>query len=561
MLRENNWKTNYIIIGFWISLVCAGLFYEYLSCFFSLFLFVGLLFYIRDNRALRYKLNYVSITVCLISAFYFLSAFWAIDYGMALIGGFKFLPLPLFLCVLYQDETIAEAIKKYLPATAAILTIVSAVGMLIPSAESIFHVAGRLAGTFQYPNTFALFLLVAEILLFEKEKLEKRDYLVLFVLLIGIVLTGSRTVFVLAVLVNALILVFHKNRKMKWGLGICLLSGVIMIVVYEMISMESGIVERLASISLEESTFVGRFLYFRDAFPVILKQPFGLGFMGYYYVQQSIQTGVYSVMFIHNDFLQILLDIGWIPFLLLVIAVIKSLVNKKISFYEKLILLVMVLHSCFDFNLQFVSMFCLLILFMDYENGKGMVIKKTSGYKIGFAVMGLCCLYMGIHLVLVDWKQNETAHLLYPWNTQNESVLITQAEEIEDAVVIADEILERNEYLNIAYSVKAREAYEAGNFTDLINYKNLIFEIAPFQYEEYEEYCYMLINGISLYLQAGDVESVNYCKEELQDVRSRVESIDELLSELGKKIKDQPESELPEDIINYIQGMEGYIEN
>lgn len=560
MLRENNWKTNYIIIGFWVSLVCAGLFYEYLSCFFSLFLIAGLLFYIRDNRALRYKLNYVSITVCLISAFYFLSAFWAIDYGMALIGGFKFLPLPLFLCVLYQEKEIAPAIKKWLPDIAAVLTVVSAIGMCIPEANSILHVAGRLAGTFQYPNTFALFLLVTEILLLGQEKIEKKECLVLVILLTGIVLTGSRTVFVLTILINVLMLFFHKNKKTKIALGSCLLAGIIIVVAYELVSGESGIVERLSSISFGESTFLGRLLYYQDAIPLIIKNPLGLGFMGYYYMQQSIQTGVYSVMYIHNDFLQILLDIGWIPLLALMGVIIKSLLNKKIPLHERLIILVIALHSCFDFNLQFVSIFCLLILFLDYDTGKEYVIRKTQSCIIILGLISICCLYVGIHLTLVDLKKNEAAHYLYPWNTQNESVLITQVEEMEDAVIIADKILERNEYLNIVYSVKAREAYEAGNFTDLINYKNLIFEIAPFQYEEYEEYCYMLINGISLYLQAGDVESANYCKEELQKVRASVESMDEHLSDLGKKIKDQPETELPEEIINYINGMEGYIE-
>lgn len=560
MLRENNWKTNYIIIGFWVSLVCAGLFYEYLSCFFSLFLIAGLLFYIRDNRALRYKLNYVSITVCLISVFYFLSAFWAIDYGMALIGGFKFLPLLLFLCVLYQEKEIVPAIKKWLPDIAAVLTVVSAIGMCIPETNSILHVAGRLAGTFQYPNTFALFLLVTEILLLGQEKIEKKECLVLVILLTGIVLTGSRTVFVLTILINVLMLFFRKNKKTKIALGSCLLAGIIIVVAYELVSGESGIVERLSSISFEESTFLGRLLYYQDAIPLILKNPLGLGFMGYYYMQQSIQTGVYSVMYIHNDFLQILLDIGWIPLLALMGVIIKSLLNKKIPLHERLIILVIALHSCFDFNLQFVSIFCLLILFLDYDTGKEYVIRNTQSCIIILGLISICCLYVGIHLTLVDLKKNEAAHYLYPWNTQNESVLITQVEEMEDAVIIADKILERNEYLNIAYSVKAREAYEAGNFTDLINYKNLIFEIAPFQYEEYEEYCYMLINGISLYLQAGDVESANYCKEELQKVRASVESMDEHLSDLGKKIKDQPETELPEEIINYINGMEGYIE-
>lgn len=53
--------------------------------------------------------------------------------------------------------------------------------------------------------------------------------------------------------------------------------------------------ERFYVFSIKESTFVGRLLYYYDALPVIRKNPFGLGYMGYYYIQQSIQTGVYFV--------------------------------------------------------------------------------------------------------------------------------------------------------------------------------------------------------------------------------------------------------------------------
>ena len=49
----------------------------------------------------------------------------------------------------------------------------------------------------------------------------------------------------------------------------------------------------------------------------------------YYYLQGSFQTGVYSVLNIHNELMQVLLDVGWIPAALMVMAVVKSFMAKQ----------------------------------------------------------------------------------------------------------------------------------------------------------------------------------------------------------------------------------------
>ena len=92
-----------------------------------------------------------------------------------------------------------------------------------------------------------------------------------------------------------------------------------------------------------------------------------------------------------------------------------------------------------------------------------------------------------------------------------------------------------------------------GTFND---HKNIVFEKAPFQYSEYEEYCYMLINGIGLYRKAGDVASADVCEQELIRTYEKVMSLDDRLSGFGRKIKDQPVTELPEDIVRYVNALE-----
>lgn len=550
-------RTEKFSIIFIAMLLCIGTFHEYLACIFSIALIVLLFFNLKKNKELKVCKNIASITIFMMTIFYAISPLWAIDSGMALMGFVKFLPVPLFMLGLMQDKKASEEIKQYLPYVAAGMTVISAIGMQIPMLKEFFSVAGRLAGFFQYPNTFALVLLVAELLLFYKKEFRKQDYAVLIVLFAGILYSGSRTVFVLALLANVAMLYLSENKKTKKiAIGSIVLVAVIAIVLVVVLG-EGTVLERFAAISWKESTFVGRLLYFRDALPVIIKNPFGLGYMGYYYIQQSIQTGVYAVRYVHNDFLQILLDIGWIPCGLILAAFIKAICSKKTDVNTKIILIVFALHSCFDFDLQFIAVFCLLLVFLGVDSGKEIVVKRNlTAWRVGFGGLGVVSLYLGLALTLYQINQYETSYKLYPGNTQAATVVLMRTDDLESANSIAERIIKRNEYVTLAYSVKARHAYSQGDFGSLIQYKNYIFETAPFAYEEYEEYCYMLLNGIGLYTKNGDMESAEICKQELIAVREKLNGLDDRLSNLGKQIKDQPQTKLPADIESYIEKLE-----
>lgn len=278
--------------------------------------------------------------------------------------------------------------------------------------------------------------------------------------------------------------------------------------------------------------------------------------MGYYYIQQSIQTGVYSVMFIHNDFLQLLLDVGWIPCLLFVVGIIKSFFRKGNSAGKRIILLTVFLHCLFDFDLQFISMFFILLLFLNYNDGKQLELKKGAVFVFSFVITGLLSLYFAVALGLAHFGFNQAADSMFPGNTQNKVDLLIAEDDIVTQNEIADRIISQNEYVQIAYSAKARYAFSQGDFESLISYKNKIFQIAPFSYDEYEDYCYMLIQGIQLYKQAGDEYSTEVCEQQLLKTADRLDRLDDKLSNLGRKIVDQPKTDLPDDIVKYINSLE-----
>lgn len=539
-----------------IALVFSGGFNEYVSCALSAVISVLLIIKIARNRNLVVNINITSLSIAVITLFYLISCFYAIDSGMAFVGFLKFLPVLMYMLLLMQDKRVKEQLIVLLPYTALALGVLSLVLAFIPATRDYFTVSDRLAGFFQYPNTFALFLLVGELTALSKEKLKPIDIISALLLIILLLFTGSRAVFILAVFSNVLIIFFRKGKKVKIFLGIVVAVLAVAVLLMLPLFNNSEIFSRYFTISFTESTFVGRLLYYFDAFPLILRHPFGLGYMGYYYVQQSIQTGVYSVMFIHNDFLQLLLDVGWIPCLLFVVGIIKSFFRKGNSAGKRIILLTVFLHCLFDFDLQFISMFFILLLFLNYNDGKQLELKKGAVFVFSFVITGLLSLYFAVALGLAHFGFNQAADSMFPGNTQNKVDLLIAEDDIVAQNEIADRIISQNEYVQIAYSAKARYAFSQGDFESLISYKNKIFQIAPFSYDEYEDYCYMLIQGIQLYKQAGDEYSTEVCEQQLLKTADRLDRLDDKLSNLGRKIVDQPKTDLPDDIVKYINSLE-----
>ena len=291
-----------------------GIFHEWTSGILSVVLVVLIYLNSRKTKTFMIPKSSLFVAAILLPLAFLVSPLWAVDKGMTVMGFVKFLPLPLFMVLLRnydKNDKDEEDLFRFLPLSGAIMTIMSfALGLIFPK-EGYFLVSGRLAGFFQYPNTFALFLLVAlALMLLKGGKLSKIDLICAPVLLIGIILSGSRTVFILLFLFIIYYVIIAKEKKYKIMAGISALLVCAGAGVYVLVTGNTDTVGRFLTTSLSSSTFVGRFLYFKDVFPQIIRHPLGLGYMGYFYSQPSFQTGVYTVNHVHNDLLQILIDIG-----------------------------------------------------------------------------------------------------------------------------------------------------------------------------------------------------------------------------------------------------------
>lgn len=538
-----------IFILFVIAPFAVGLYYEFLSAAASVILLICLWLYRKHAHGLVLPKEPVFTASLMITLFFLLSPLWAVDRGMAVLGFVKFLPLPLFaLCLAQLDAGQRASMLRSIPVTGAAMTVLSFALSLIPAFGSTFLVNSRLAGFFQYPNVFALYLLIGVLITASDKKWDALHLAVLIVLSFGIFESGSRTTFLLFAASILYLCVFSKDRRSHRSLLISFGLIVAATAVYVICTGNVSSVGRYVTTSLSSSTFLGRLLYFKDALPVILRHPLGLGYMGYHYLQGSFQTGVYSVASIHNELLQLLLDIGWIPAGVALYAFVKSFIRADSD--ARLLLLVILAHCMMDFDLQFISVGFVLILIMMNTKVSPEKTERKKAVKCFVpltVILSSVCLYFGIACGLYYAGDTVSAAAIYPGYTLAWENILLRAEDVSEMDAAANEILKRNSSHSLANSAKARVAYSEGDFVSMIKYKEKAIAAARYSLNEYLDYAAMLDVGVQLYTQNGDSKGAEYCRKHLRNIPEMIDDVLADTSSIAWKLDEKPQLTLPDE--------------
>lgn len=532
-----------------------GIYYEWASGLACLFLLAYLGYCYKRKGSILVTASAALIAAAVLAVFYGISALWAVDSGMALFGLLKFLPLPVFVLAKNQlEKEKRKELLDYIPVSGLIMIILSGVLSLIPVINIYFIVNKRLAGFFQYPNTFALYLLIGIIILLTQEKWNRKNIFILLGLSAGIIVTGSRTGLILFVFTILWYCLWVKNIKVRLGMLGILLFFAIITGVYVFVTGDTASIGRYFTTSFSSSTFLGRLLYFKDSLPIIVKHPLGLGYMGYYFMQGSFQTGVYSVVNVHNELLQILLDIGWIPAGICVWAVIKGFCSGNMK--KRMLIAAIILHSMLDFNLQFVSILFILFTAIDSESKHIIKVKKRSILIPLTVFLTVLSLYFGVDSALYYLKMYSAAAAVYPGNTNALMEILTESESVEDMEKISDQILVMNPTNPLAVNAKARVSYSKGNFGDMIRYKLQALEYYRYNLSEYLDYFNMLYVGYQLYIENNDMDSAQICVDHILEIPDMLEEVSKETDPIAYNIDDKPELELPEEYQMILQTLE-----
>ncbi len=539
----------------WLLLLCPfllGCFFPWSSALVSLVL-VALLFLLIHKGLLCRTYSVPFLAAISIVLFHLGGALWGTDHGMALIGAVQFLPLPLFVLLIeqYTPDQRMELLRK-MPYTASAMVFISILLSHVSLSSGWFLVAGRQAGFFQYPNTYAVYLLFALVLVLFGSPLCFGQLPWLILLTLGILLSGSRTVFFLLLLVLFVFFLTEKTKSSRRNVLIVALPTFLGSILYVLLTGSRENIGRFLTSSFTATEFVGRLLYAWDAIPVILRHPLGLGYAGYRWLQGSFQTGVYSVQHVHNELLQLLLDVGWIPAGLFLWALWLGLRSPEGGLCRKLLLAVLLFHCLLDFDTQFVSVALLLFLVLDTEPQAEAHLCIGLLASFSLTVLAVLSLWLGTASFLYYVRKPASALRIYPAYTAALVDLLPDASG-QELGPLADRVLQLNQSIALAHDARAEVDCSDGNFSGMCSHKQEAIRLSRYNLAEYLDYFDLLRCSRDLYLQVGDTVSADRCMALIQEIPAMLDAADNQTSRLGQMIYDQPNLILPPPYISWVE--------
>ena len=549
----------YLFYILFITPFCLGGFHLLISCAFSVVLLVILWMVVCRQRGLHLYRNDAILAVIALLIGFGASVLWAVDRGMAVFGIFQFFPiLPFALLMMQQSSGRKDQVLESVPLSGVFMTVVSFVLRFVPALQRFFSVKGRLAGFFQYPNTFAVFLLAGLIVCVWSKRPLRVCIPCSCILLFGILLSGSRTVFILLVAVLIAVCVLRRDKQGFILAGSLVVLSAVVVLIYVVGIGDVRSVGRFLTTSLSESTLLGRILYYRDALPVILRHPFGWGYLGYYYTHHTFQTGVYSLMFVHNEPLQMLLDVGWIPSLLFFAAIAENIFSKTNTPCQRMILTVLSLHSLLDFDLQFVAVFFLFLFCMDFQKGREKMVRLRNNVALS-AVLPITalCIFFGVAQGLHLFGLNRAAVRIFPAYTNAQIEMMSDCADIGQANELADQIISRNTFVAQAHRVRAGYAYALGDLQQFTEAGFTALSLDPYNTDSYADYGMKLMVAAQQSKAVGDPEVKRYCDQALRDMQALMDQTRQKTSALAWRIQDKPDFSLPKELTEYMQSIEG----
>ena len=542
MKKYSSWIMLLILVCLW------GGIYDFTVAIYGICFAIGLFVLLQSEGRIQIKRNRSAYAMLLIVAGFIISTLAARDKGMALIGLLRMLVFSMFW--IFWSNLKPEKRESFWCRLTDVVAVVTAGALFcyfIPVAKEYLFRAGRLGGVLQYSNTYAMLLLLCVIALFYQRKRTWKwlPYVEAGMFTVGILWSGSRSVFVLYA-VAVLILLIRKRNQISWKwllpLVICIVGAacILTLVLHFDIS-------RLLKLTMSSSTLNGRFLYWRDALIQLGHHPAGLGYMGYYYLQPQFQTGNYVVRYVHNDILQFGLDGGWLALAGIAVLFAGNIFNKKNTEQHRLMLVFLLLHVLFDFDLQYGLLFCILLMCADTEGAKVWGLKKQAGCGIALAGLAVSA-YFSLALGSSYAGNQEMATAMYPGNT---SAWEEQMRETQDAQA-AEKIIQKNGMRASAYETRAMAEISDGNYKEACEDIRAMLNCAGYQSYYYNQAVYELSYCLQGAVESDDMEFTQQVLEQIQGIPDQIQRQEQKATRFAKRINDKPEIELEDSIRQYL---------
>ena len=546
--RVNSNKIDYIDILFLIAPFMSGLLPVWSLALFSMLCIGGIVYKIIKNKRFRVPTgkNIVFILVYLFS--FLVVEFYAVDKGMNLLAFFKNFSILLFVLLYVQLDHQKDFRDRFrvIPYSACCTVILSLLLMINPN-NTIFY-NGRLQGIFNYANSFGLFLLLGIFVLSNKDKFGWKDYILFFVLFLGVILTNSRAIILLTVFTIIITMFINKtNMKEKIILAISFL------LLFSGIYFFSTIEKRVSSDMMQSSELITRLLYYSDAIKMIKDNPFGYGYEGWYYKQCEMQTGVYDTKFVHNSILQVILDVGIIPAIALIIMLSLTFFSKKQNAFSRMMMLLILGHSLIDIDLEYVCFIILLIPLIDFNEKE---IKNQKGLILINVIMSILCVwycFIFFSDVSYESKNFEGAVKIIPFHTEALQEILYSTTDSNKQLEYAYKVLKYNLNISGAYEAISHELVSKNEYIQAIEMEEKRLKLNKYTMYHYLTYAELLSDGINYYGKNQQMENQKFLLQKVVEIEKTINDVLRNTNPLCYQTIHTPNMEMPDELQQFIE--------
>jgi len=288
-----------------------------------------------------------------------------------------------------------------------------------------------------------------------------------------------------------------------------------------------------------------------------------MGYLGYYYEIPLFQKGVYLVRFVHNDLLQIMLDIGIVPGIFVSAGFFYAAAKKtEMTNLRKMLLILFVSHLLFDFDMEFVSMASLLFMLIAKADDEYKVADRSQtgikGMRVLSIVAGLLCIYVGVAMSFrYDGRQDISVKLL-PFYTEAKAEIVAKevkAENLESPVLrnYAEQLRKKNQRVRYAYLAMAQIEKEESLYDEMCRDVISGCRLNRYQISTYEQAIMLLAQALSQAGEEGkleDAERIMATMIEIDEIKNQTEKNTD---SLAYEIKDVPNLEYSNETKEYIE--------
>ncbi len=480
---------------------------------------------------------------------------FALNAAMAFSGFLRLFVILLFL--LYSRSYSAAERRLVLDAAAmegAVLSLLSTAAFLYDSFFGGGTLNGRIDGFFQYANAWALFQLLCLLLLLLKEKRRPLNWAAMAVLALGLLLSGSRAVLLLAIPL-VLVALLH-GRKLRLRLLLLGLGALTLLSLAAELLSGGLLSSRLLSLLTGSSSLYGRLLYWQDGLRMLAGHPLGLGRNGFFYLQALEQSGVYTVRAVHNGYLQAALDYGVPGGLLALAAVLLALLRRGVPLRERLVMLAVAIHALVDFDLEYGAVVFLFILCLPEVSGKRLRLPRLVP-ALGGAALALCLAFFSLPYLLDAAGSSAAAHALFPGELELSERALEEYASAPEAEPLADEILARSELSLLAWDCKAKAALARGDEAEALRARWGYLRLNRYREEAYRSFTGLLESAWPRLTGAERQEAA----ELAENASALLSGLEESTSPLAWRIADKPQLAFTGELLQRLEEYRTYKED